>query len=66
MDGVAYDKTVEHYLMVSTGGSISRHDGEFDAVRLMSLDEGLQRLRYANERDIVRRAGRLIEERDRR
>lgn len=66
VDGRRYDKQVEHHLMVPTGGSLACHDGEFDVVRWFAVEEALRLLRYPNERDIVRRAVRLIEERERR
>ncbi len=65
-DGTAYDKTVEHYLMAPGGGDLGDHDGEFDVVRWVPVEEALRLLRYPNERDIVRRAVRLIQERARR
>ena len=65
-DGTYYDKRVEHHLMVPTGGSLSDHDGEFDEVRWFPVEEALRLLSYPNEREIVRRAMRLIEERERR
>jgi hypothetical protein len=51
--------------MVPTGGSLACHDSEFDAVRWFPVEEALRLLRYPNERDIVRRAVRLIGERER-
>lgn len=63
-DGTRYDKKVAHHLMVPTGGSLARHDEEFDAVRWFAAEEALRHLRYPNERDIVRRAVRLIGERE--
>lgn len=65
-DGRRYDKRVEHHLMAPTGGSLGRHDGEFDAVRWLPVEEALRLLRYPNERDILRRAVRLIRKRERR
>lgn len=63
-DGTRYDKRVEHHLMVPTGGSLACHDGEFDAVRWVPVEEALRLLRYRNEREMVRRAVRLIGERE--
>jgi 8-oxo-dGTP pyrophosphatase MutT (NUDIX family) len=62
-DGTQYDKTVEHHLMVPVGGELGRHDAEFDVVRWVPVEEALRLLRYVNERDIVRRAVRLIQDR---
>ena len=65
-DGTSYDKRVAHYLMAPVGGSLTSHDVEFDAVRWVTVEEALRLLRYPNERAIVRRAARLIQERTRR
>lgn len=65
-DGTRYDKRVEHHLMVATGGSLAHHDGEYDDVRWVPVEEALRLMTYPNERDIVRRAMRLIAERERR
>lgn len=62
-DGTQFDKTVEHYLMRPVGGSIANHDGEFDAVRWVTIGEALKLLHFANERSIVRKAGKIIRER---
>lgn len=59
--GRRYDKRVEHHLMVPAGGSLSHHDREFDEVRWFPVEEALRILRYPKEREIVRRAVRLIE-----
>ena len=63
-DGTRYDKRVDHHLMVPTGGRLEDHDGEFDAVRWVALEEALSLLSYANERKIVRQAARLLKERE--
>jgi len=65
-DGTRYDKRVEHHLMVPTGGSLAAHDVEFDAVRWVPVEEALRLMRHPNEREIVRRAVRLIQKRERR
>ncbi len=65
-DGTGYDKRVEHYLMAPTGGSLAAHDGEFDVVRWAPVEEALRLLRYPNEREIVRKAVRLIRQKERR
>jgi hypothetical protein len=51
--------------MVPVGGDLAQHDGEFDTVRWVPVEQALRLLRYGNERDVVRRAMRLIEERAR-
>lgn len=62
-DGERYDKRVEHHLMSPTGGSLAQHDGEFEVVRWASVPEALRLLSYPNERAIVRKAVRLLQER---
>jgi 8-oxo-dGTP pyrophosphatase MutT (NUDIX family) len=56
------DKTVEHYLMRPVGGHFDGHDGEFDVVRWAPSDEALALLTFEEDRDVTRRALRLIEE----
>lgn len=56
-------KTVYYYLMVPTGGDLSRHDPEYDRVAWFPIDQALAVLTYSNDADIVRRARRLIEQR---
>lgn len=63
-DGTRYDKRVVHHLMVPTGGSLAHHDGEYDDVRWVPVEEALRLMTYPNERDIVRRAARLIAQRE--
>ncbi len=61
--GWRYDKRVQHFLMVPTGGQLEAHDAEFDAVRWAPIEEALRLLRHPNEREILRKAARLISER---
>ncbi len=63
-DGKRYQKRVEHHLMVSTGGSLARHDAEFDSVRWFVAEEALRLLTYPNEKVMVGRAVRLIRQRE--
>ena len=62
-DGTSYDKTVDHHLMTPVGGNMADHDTEFDEVRWVPAEEAIRLLRHPNEREIVRRALRLIQER---
>lgn len=64
-EGRRFDKRVTHHLMRPTGGDLARHDGEYDEVRWFPLEEALRLIRYPNERDIVQRAVRLIQQRER-
>lgn len=65
-DGTEYDKTVEHHLMAPVAGNFAEHDGEFDEVRWVPVEQALRMMRYPNERDIVRSAVRLIQDKARR
>ncbi|HLH73866.1 MAG TPA: NUDIX hydrolase [Chloroflexota bacterium] len=56
-------KTVYYYLMVPTGGDISRHDPEYDRVAWFPIQQALAVLTYANDADVVRRAAELIKRR---
>lgn len=60
-NGTRYHKRVLHHLMTPVSGHLSRHDGEFDDVRWFPTEEALRLLTYPNEREMVRRAVRLIE-----
>ncbi len=50
--------------MVSTGGSLARHDAEFDSVRWFVAEEALRLLTYPNEKVMVGRAVRLIRQKE--
>ena len=56
-DGERVRKTVTFFLMLATGGDVSRHDHEMEEVRWFPLDEALVRADYASERDVIARAG---------
>jgi len=49
--------------MQPIGGSIALHDPEYDRVAWFPIQQALSILTYANDADIVRRAGALIERR---
>ncbi|MDA8203131.1 MAG: NUDIX hydrolase [Chloroflexi bacterium] len=59
--GSHIDKTVHHFLMVPTGGSLASHDHEFDEVRWVPLVDAPHLLSYETEREIVERARPQIE-----
>jgi hypothetical protein len=61
-NGTRYDKRVAYYLMAPVSGSLDLHDGEFDDVRWFCTEEALRLMTYPNERDVVRRAMRMVEE----
>ena len=58
--GIKYHKTVYFYLMSMVGGSIDRHDAEFDVVEWFELSEAVYRLNYGNEVEVLNRASELI------
>lgn len=55
-----YDKTVFFYLMTAEGGSLADHDGEYDNVFWVNVDEALARMTHAEEAEVVRRAAALF------
>ena len=62
---VRYHKTVHFYLMRSVGGDTSLHDPEFDVVQWFNYEEGVDRLAYPNEADVLREAFNLISQEER-
>ncbi len=54
--GERYRKRVHHWLMEPVGGNVADHDHEFDDVVWMPIAEASRRLRFENERRIVRQA----------
>lgn len=55
-DGMRCHKTVHFYLMVPTGGDLSRHDPEFDLVRWVPEAEVFKAMTHASEAEIVKKA----------
>jgi 8-oxo-dGTP pyrophosphatase MutT (NUDIX family) len=55
--GTRIHKTVHYFLMVPTGGSLARHDHEFEDVRWVSFEEAAALLTFETERALVSRAG---------
>ena len=60
--GVRYHKTVFFYLMIPTGGDLSRHDHEFEEVRWFAADEALGALKYDNEVRVLEKGLSLVSE----
>ncbi|MFL6143897.1 MAG: NUDIX hydrolase [Labedaea sp.] len=56
-------KTVHHYLMQAVAGELSDADVEVTEVAWVALDELDERLAYADERRLVRKARELLDER---
>jgi 8-oxo-dGTP pyrophosphatase MutT (NUDIX family) len=55
-DGRRVHKTVHHFLLEAVAGELSRHDPETDEVEWLTLDEAVDRLSHADERELVVRA----------
>jgi 8-oxo-dGTP pyrophosphatase MutT (NUDIX family) len=54
--GTRIHKTVHYFLMVPTGGDLSRHDREFESVRWLDFDEASTLLTFETERALIARA----------
>ena len=52
-DGTRIRKTVHYFLMEPTGGDLSRHDHEFEAVRWVPFADVGALLSFQTERDLV-------------
>lgn len=61
-DGLRCHKRVHFYLMHPKGGSLDRHDPEFDEARWFPGEEALRVLAYDNESKIVEKALALVQE----
>lgn len=61
-DGRRVHKTVRHYLLRATGGTLSDADVEVTAVAWVPLPEMGEQLAYPDERGLVETAGRLLAE----
>ena len=57
---VRVHKRVQHYLMEPRGGDLSLHDGEYDVVRWLDVNEACRLLTFPSQRAIVERAAMLI------
>ena len=63
-DRVRCHKTVHFYLMISTGGSMDKHDPEFDVVKWFPLADALRNMTYAGEAHVVDKAWEFAYQRD--
>lgn len=54
--GTRIHKTVHYFLMIPTGGDLSRHDQEFETVRWIGFDDAPAILTFETERALVARA----------
>jgi 8-oxo-dGTP pyrophosphatase MutT (NUDIX family) len=55
-----FHKTVHFFLMRPIGGRLEDHDHEFDEVRWVRIDEALELMTHATERDVVQRAAEML------
>jgi len=55
-DGVRVRKRVHFFLMLATGGDVSRHDAEMEDVRWFALRTAIKRATYRGEREVIQRA----------
>ncbi len=55
-DGVHCHKTVHFFLMVPTGGDLTKHDAEFEKVEWHQADDALKLLTHQNEVAILQTA----------
>lgn len=60
--GIRIHKTVHYFLMEPIGGSLDRHDREFDEVRWIDLAAAGSLLTFATERSLVDRAAERVGE----
>jgi 8-oxo-dGTP pyrophosphatase MutT (NUDIX family) len=59
--GVRFSKTVHYYLMESTGGDLSEHDHEFDAVEWVDFAATPTLELFATERDLIERVRKQVD-----
>lgn len=56
-----YFKTVHFYLLKFVGGSTDDHDSEMDKVKWFPISDAVRVLTYVNERKIMRKALKMLE-----
>lgn len=59
---VRYHKFVHFYLLQYKSGDVSDHDQEVEEARWVSIDEAIELLEFKNEREVVEKARRMIQE----
>lgn len=57
-----FSKKVSFFLIERLGGKITDHDFEVDQVKWFSWDQALKKLSYPTERELLRKAKRLLNE----
>ena len=58
--GTRIHKTVHYFLMEPIGGSLERHDREFDQVRWIAFEDAATTLTFETERALVAHAGDVL------
>ena len=61
-EGEKRRKTVYYFLMEYTGGDITRHDTEMEAVEWLPIDKVESRLTYKSDKDVFKEAKLIIQE----
>ncbi len=61
-EGEKRRKTVYYFLMEYTGGDITRHDTEMEAVEWLPIDKVESRLTYKSDKDVFKEAKPIIQE----
>jgi len=59
-----FHKTVHFFLMRPLGGRLEDHDHEFDEVRWVPIEEALELMTHATEREVVQQAAALLAARE--
>jgi 8-oxo-dGTP pyrophosphatase MutT (NUDIX family) len=59
---VRYHKFVHFYLLQYKSGEVLDHDQEVEEARWVSIDEAMELLEFKNEREVVEKARRMIQE----
>jgi 8-oxo-dGTP pyrophosphatase MutT (NUDIX family) len=62
---VRYHKYVHFYLLEYRSGDVSDHDQEVEEARWVSFDESIEMLEFKSEREVVQKARKMIEARER-
>ena len=60
---VRFHKFVHFYLLQYKSGDVSDHDHEVEEARWVSFDDALQMLTFESEREVVKKARQMIEDR---
>jgi 8-oxo-dGTP pyrophosphatase MutT (NUDIX family) len=56
---IRYRKTVHLFLMLATGGDITKHDDEVEEVRFVPVSEAVRLVAHKTDRQVLKRAAEL-------